>query len=61
MYEKLLKQVEYAKKTVIPMYSLYETYGAIKTAYELKAISQEEYLELNHACVAEGINNPKYF
>ena len=61
MYEKLMKQVQYAKKTVIPMYSLYETYGAIKMAFELKAITQEEYFELNHACVADGINNSKYF
>jgi len=61
MFEKLMKQVEQAKKTVMPKYSLYETYGAIKMAHELKAITTDEYLKLNHECVANGINNPKYF
>ena len=61
MFEKLMKKIEYAKTSVMPNRDLYEVYGGIKMAHELKAISDEEYLKLNHECVAEGINNPKYF
>ena len=61
MFDKLIKKIEYAKTCLLPQSALHEVYGGIKMAYELKAITLEEYLELNHECVAKGINNPKYF
>lgn len=61
MAQKLMKEVDYAKTSVLPQRSLYEVYGRIKMARELNAITSDEFMELNHACVAEGINNPKYF
>ena len=30
-------------------------------AYKLKVLTKEQYLELNRECIADGINNPKYF
>lgn len=61
MFEKLMKEIEYAKKAVFKRQSLYEAYGRITMARELGAITEHEYMELNHACVYDGINNPKYF
>jgi hypothetical protein len=61
MHNKLLKQISYAKTSVMAMRSLYEAHGAIKMAFELKAITEAEYFELNHECVYKGINNPQYF
>lgn len=61
LVKNLLKRIEYAKKSCLPNQSLYEAYGQIKMAHELKAINDEDFLRLNHECVAEGINNPKYF
>jgi hypothetical protein len=61
MFNKLMAKVEYAKTTMIPLHSLYETYGEIKMAFKLKAITKDEFMELNTACVRNGINNPKYF
>ncbi|MCI9410370.1 MAG: hypothetical protein HFJ89_11265 [Oscillospiraceae bacterium] len=62
IYEKLKKQIAYIKRS--PKYAreqLFEAFGAVKMAYELKALTKEQFLELNHECVANGINNPKYF
>ena len=61
MFDKLMKSIEYAKTSLLPRQALYEVYGGIKMAHELRAITKEEYFKLNHECVAEGINNPKYF
>lgn len=61
MFEKLMKRVEYAKKSIMPRESLYEVLGAINMAHELNAITTDEYFKLNHECIAEGINKPKYF
>ena len=61
MFEKLMKEVEYAKKAVFKRQSLYQAYGRITMASELGAITPEEYLALSGACVRDGINNPKYF
>ena len=61
MFEKLMKEVEYAKKAVCKEISLYEALGRIKMARELEAITLEESLTLHGACVRDGINNPKYF
>ena len=51
----------YEKASVFPRQSLYEVYGRIKMARELNAITKVEFLTLNHACVYDGINNPKCF
>jgi len=61
MLNNLMKKIEYAKTSMMPTHSLYEVYGQIKMAYELKALTLDEYMILNHECVANGINNPKYF
>jgi hypothetical protein len=61
LFLRLQKEIEYAKKTIFPERELYKVYGRITMAKELEAITKEEYLDLNHSCVADGINNPKYF
>ncbi|MCL2703618.1 MAG: hypothetical protein FWE91_08445 [Defluviitaleaceae bacterium] len=61
MFEKLLKEIEYAKTATFKRQSLYHEYGRITMARELGAITQNEYMELNHACVYDGINNPKHY
>ena len=61
MFESLKKQVEYAKNSCSAREALYEAYGAIKMARELGALTKEEFMSLNHMCVADGINNPQYF
>jgi hypothetical protein len=61
MYEKLEKEVKYAKSGGIPMHLLYQVHGKIIMAHELGAITTEEYLRLDSMAVYDGINNPKYF
>ena len=61
MFEKLMKEIEYSKTCVTAREQFFMVYGEIKMAFELNAITKEEYLKLNHECVANGINNPKYF
>jgi hypothetical protein len=62
LFISLQKEIEYAKKAFFfPERELYKVYGRITMARELAAITKEEYLDLNHSCVADGINNPKYF
>lgn len=61
MFEKLMKEVEYAKTALIKQRALYQVYGRITMARELEAIIEAEFMELNTACVYDGINNSKYF
>jgi len=61
MFEKLRKEIQFAKSCIFPQCALYQVYGQILMALELKAITIDEYMILNHECVADGINNPKYF
>lgn len=61
MFNRLMREAVYAKTATIPINALYQTYGKICMARELGAITEAEYLTLNHECVADGINNPKYF
>lgn len=61
MFEKLKKEVEEAKRSIIPRDALHLAYGKILMAYELKSITLQEYFELNGLCVKEGINNPRFF
>lgn len=60
-YDKLSQEVRYAKTTAIPRDMLYQAYRKILMAYELEAITQEEFFRLNTDCVRNGINNPTYF
>lgn len=61
-FEQLLKEVEQIKRgSVEPRYQLFRVYGKAQMARELEAITKDEFLELNHIIVADGINNPKYF
>jgi hypothetical protein len=59
--KELSKQVEYAKTSTFPRQSLYEAHGRISMAFDLGAITTDEYFKLNSECVRDGINNPKYF
>lgn len=61
MFETLMKRIAYAKTAIMPQQALYEVYGQIKMAFELKAITKDEFFQLNTECVRDGINNPKYF
>lgn len=61
MFDKLMKKINYAKSSVSARELLYQAYGNIEMARELEALTLEEFFKLNHECVAEGINNPKYF
>lgn len=60
LFDELKQRIAYAKTAFMPIRSLYEVHGQIKMAFELKAITKEEYLELDHECVYKGINNPQY-
>lgn len=59
--ERLSEKIGYAKTCAIPQRALYEAYGAICMARELNTITEDEFMELNHECVADGINNPRFF
>lgn len=61
VYSVLVKEIEYAKTCNFPPRELYIVHGKIEMARMLNAITVSEYINLNHKCVAEGINNPKYF
>ena len=61
MFAKLMQEVQYAKGAAFKQNALHKTYGRITMAWELKAITMDEYMQLNTACVREGINNPKRF
>ncbi|MEG2429337.1 MAG: hypothetical protein RSA99_03045 [Oscillospiraceae bacterium] len=61
MYEKLLNEINYAKTSTMPREALYQCYGRLMMAFELSAITSKQYMKLSHQCVADGINNPKYF
>jgi len=61
MYKNLLGRVERAKRNILPQRTLYDVYGQIKMAYELNAITKDEFFSLNTEVVRNGINNPKYF
>lgn len=60
MYEKLLKKITYAKNS-FSTDLLHECKGAVDTAFELEAITKEQFFDLNHKTVYEGINNPEIF
>ncbi len=55
-YYKLEKEAKYAL-TSKSRDLVYEVYGMAKTAYELKAITKEEFFKLNTMLIRDGINN----
>ncbi len=61
MFEKLIREIEYAKIATSKRQSLYQADGRITMARELNAVTEAEYMELSHACVYDGINNPMYY
>lgn len=61
LYNQLLREVKMAKTGPLPQGPLHTAHGKICMAFNLGAITKEEFLDLEHRCVAEGINNPKYF
>ena len=61
MFDKLKKEIDYAKTSLSARELLFEVKGKIEMAFELNAVTSSEYSKLSHCCVAEGINNPKYF
>lgn len=55
--EKLHREARYALNS--PSLNLtYQTYGKAEMAYKLKAITWDEFSELNTILVRNGINNP---
>lgn len=61
LYNQLLREVKMAKTGPLPQCPLHTAHGKICMAFNLGAITKDEFLDLEHRCVAEGINNPKYF
>lgn len=61
LYESLLAEIKTAKTSCLPQRPLHTVHGRISMAYQLSAITAEEYIDLEHKCVAEGINNSEYF
>lgn len=61
MFGKLKNEIEKLKTGGYPQNEFYRVYGKCQMAYEVGAISKDEFFLLNHAVVADGINNSKYF
>lgn len=61
LYATLLKEIKMAKTSPLPQCSLHTVHGKICMARYLEAITREEFLDLEHRCVADGIYNPAYF
>jgi hypothetical protein len=59
MYSNLLKEVEYAKNSMLKEL-LYQVHGRIQMAYELKAITGDEMLDLDRMVIRDGLNNPEF-
>ena len=59
-YDMLLKKANYAKNSR-SLVQMYEAYGMAKMAYQLKAITYDEFSTLNTMLVREGINRPSSY
>lgn len=60
VYEKLKKDVAYAKRSY-SIKLLYQAHGAIGMAFNLGALTNAQFMELETECVRKGINNPEIF
>jgi len=58
VYDSLKREVTYAVNGCNIFYA-HEVYGEIKMARKLDAISESEFMELNHAIVYDFINQPE--
>lgn len=61
LFGDLLKEIQMAKTGPLPQCPMHTAHGKICMAFNLGAITREEFLDLERWCVAEGINNPQYF
>ena len=59
MKTKLLKDIEYAKNS-FSKELMYQALGMVKMAFELGAITKEEYFELDHKLIYEGLNDREF-
>lgn len=57
IFEQLEKEADYALNSR-SRDLVYETFGKAKMAFNLKAISKEEFYRLNDKLVRNGLNNP---
>ena len=62
-YDFIMLQIHRAQgsKGYFPREAFYEAKGMMEMAYSLKAITKEEFFELDSMIVRNGINNPEYF
>jgi hypothetical protein len=60
MIEEQIRRAR-GSKGYFPREQFEEAHGMNEMAYNLEAITLEQYLEYNHQIVALGINNPEYF
>lgn len=58
--EQLRRRTDYAKKSR-SRDLMYETYGMVKMAYELRVIDYKDLLDFNRRLVREGINDPQSY
>lgn len=57
VYDGLIKDARYALNS-INRDLVYQTYGAASMAYELGAITKEQFYDLNDMLIRDGLNDP---
>lgn len=60
IWEQLQKRAEYARASR-NLELMYETYGMVKMAREMCAITKEQFDALNEKLVRKGINDPRAY
>ncbi len=60
IWEQLQKRAEYAVASR-NLELMYETYGMVKMAREMCAITKEQFAALNEKLVRKGINDPRAY
>lgn len=60
IWEQLQKRAEYAVASR-NLELMYETYGMVKMAREMCAITKEQFDALNEKLVRKGINDPRAY
>lgn len=58
IYKELKREAEYALNSKSENLT-YQTYGKVCMAFQLEAITKEQYYEFNEMLVVNGLNNPK--
>ncbi len=59
LFDNLKKESTYALQSK-SRDLVYETYGSAKMACALGVISKDQFMEINHMLIKEGINNPQW-